>query len=308
MTEPHKESHEESPKESPGTNPNSHDDSDVETPAVGDLRGEDVDALRAVVRDILQAVEESEGSDEDNGDENDAAASFTGSMALHSTSPKVKSPGTGAESSAYGPLPSDPARLSTQHPQVPPAFPSSSSGPISSPSTGPHLTTPPFPNPSAATMPRQNQSQGAGSKAGAAKAKADGSDLLERHNKIIAQILTRFRNMVMAATEPIPGGATIEHAALNRMTMETETAALVSKQLTQLTTALPPTHPLPPTLLSTAPLLHKLLDISPPLSTHLTYPRVHAPIRAPARRRWWLIRDLPGPPPVNPPKDYNNNK
>lgn len=46
---------------------------------------------------------------------------------------------------------------------------------------------------------------------------------------MIAQILTRFRNMVMAATEPLPrDGAIVETATLNSMTMETETQALVS--------------------------------------------------------------------------------
>ena len=45
---------------------------------------------------------------------------------------------------------------------------------------------------------------------------------------MIAQILTRFRNMVMAATEPLPrDGAIVETATLNSMTMETETQALV---------------------------------------------------------------------------------
>jgi hypothetical protein len=53
-------------------------------------------------------------------------------------------------------------------------------------------------------------------------------DIPDRHNRAIAQILTRFRNMVMAATEPLPSSAAVEHASLNSLTMETETAALVS--------------------------------------------------------------------------------
>ncbi|OTA97719.1 hypothetical protein M434DRAFT_391651 [Hypoxylon sp. CO27-5] len=56
------------------------------------------------------------------------------------------------------------------------------------------------------------------------------SNILDRHNRAIAQILARFRNMIMAATAPIPQtGNIIEQAALNRMTMETETAALISE-------------------------------------------------------------------------------
>ncbi|KAH7037870.1 uncharacterized protein B0I36DRAFT_72308 [Microdochium trichocladiopsis] len=56
------------------------------------------------------------------------------------------------------------------------------------------------------------------------------NSILDRHNRMIAQILTRFRNMVMAATEPLPrDGAIIETAALNSMTMETETQALITE-------------------------------------------------------------------------------
>ncbi|KAI0138568.1 hypothetical protein F4776DRAFT_618978 [Hypoxylon sp. NC0597] len=58
----------------------------------------------------------------------------------------------------------------------------------------------------------------------------DHSTLLDRHNRTIAQILARFRNMIMAATAPLPEtGNIIAQAALNRMTMETETAALISE-------------------------------------------------------------------------------
>ncbi|KAI2465928.1 hypothetical protein F4781DRAFT_434934 [Annulohypoxylon bovei var. microspora] len=52
----------------------------------------------------------------------------------------------------------------------------------------------------------------------------------DRHNRTIAQILTRFRNVITAATTPIAENSNaIEHAALNRMIMETETAALISE-------------------------------------------------------------------------------
>lgn len=52
--------------------------------------------------------------------------------------------------------------------------------------------------------------------------------LLDRHNRAIAQILKRFANLTKAAMEPLPQGAVLEQASLNRMTMETESAALVS--------------------------------------------------------------------------------
>ncbi|KAI1247327.1 hypothetical protein MGN70_011215 [Eutypa lata] len=55
------------------------------------------------------------------------------------------------------------------------------------------------------------------------------SDILDRHNKAMATILSRFLNMVNAATDPPPQGAVIEHASLNRLAMRTETAALVNE-------------------------------------------------------------------------------
>ncbi|RYP31575.1 hypothetical protein DL767_005684 [Monosporascus sp. MG133] len=59
---------------------------------------------------------------------------------------------------------------------------------------------------------------------------ADGENLLDRHNRTVAQILTRFRNVIGAATEPLPReGAVLEHAALNRFTMQTEMAALITE-------------------------------------------------------------------------------
>ncbi|RYP43862.1 hypothetical protein DL768_009610 [Monosporascus sp. mg162] len=58
---------------------------------------------------------------------------------------------------------------------------------------------------------------------------ADDENLLDRHNRTVAQILTRFRNVIAAATEPLPReGAVLEHAALNRFTMQTEMAALLA--------------------------------------------------------------------------------
>ncbi|KAI5863287.1 hypothetical protein GGS23DRAFT_597042 [Durotheca rogersii] len=60
--------------------------------------------------------------------------------------------------------------------------------------------------------------------------RANHSTILDRHNRTIAQILTRFRNIMAAATEPLPrDGPIIERAALNRLTMETETAALITE-------------------------------------------------------------------------------
>ncbi|KAK8122613.1 hypothetical protein PG984_011283 [Apiospora sp. TS-2023a] len=55
----------------------------------------------------------------------------------------------------------------------------------------------------------------------------DPNTILDRHEKAIADILKRFLNMVVAATEPIDEGYTPEKASLNQMQMETETAALV---------------------------------------------------------------------------------
>ncbi|KAI1108060.1 hypothetical protein F5Y14DRAFT_131278 [Nemania sp. NC0429] len=58
---------------------------------------------------------------------------------------------------------------------------------------------------------------------------ANEPDLLDRHNKIMAAILTRFRNMVLAATEPLPTAAAIPQASLNNMTMANETTALIKE-------------------------------------------------------------------------------
>ncbi|KAJ8119260.1 hypothetical protein ONZ43_g3755 [Nemania bipapillata] len=51
----------------------------------------------------------------------------------------------------------------------------------------------------------------------------------DRHNKIMAAILTRFRNIVMAATEPLPKSAAIAQASLNTMTMNNEVSALIKE-------------------------------------------------------------------------------
>ncbi|KAI2636511.1 hypothetical protein GGS26DRAFT_549445 [Hypomontagnella submonticulosa] len=56
------------------------------------------------------------------------------------------------------------------------------------------------------------------------------STLLDRHNRAIAEILKHFNGMINAATEPMPdSGNVMEHAALNRMKMEMETASLISE-------------------------------------------------------------------------------
>ncbi|KAI8628734.1 hypothetical protein F5Y19DRAFT_112302 [Xylariaceae sp. FL1651] len=55
------------------------------------------------------------------------------------------------------------------------------------------------------------------------------NSIMDRHNQIIAQILTRFRNMVLAATEKLPRTSIIPQASLNTMTMEQETAALIAE-------------------------------------------------------------------------------
>ncbi|KAI3343776.1 hypothetical protein F4824DRAFT_494027 [Ustulina deusta] len=58
---------------------------------------------------------------------------------------------------------------------------------------------------------------------------ADLPNLLDRHNRIMAAILTRFRNMVLAATEPLPAAAAIPQASLNAMTMNNEVSALIKE-------------------------------------------------------------------------------
>ncbi|KAI1421678.1 hypothetical protein F5Y12DRAFT_718179 [Xylaria sp. FL1777] len=58
---------------------------------------------------------------------------------------------------------------------------------------------------------------------------ADKPNLLDRHNKIMAAILTRFRNMVLAATEPLPTAGAIPQASLNAMTMNNEVSALIKE-------------------------------------------------------------------------------
>ncbi|KAI1810746.1 hypothetical protein GGS20DRAFT_589220 [Poronia punctata] len=59
--------------------------------------------------------------------------------------------------------------------------------------------------------------------------RTDASTLLERHNKIMAAILTRFRNMVLAATENLTKDVSIPQASLNVMTMNNEVTALIKE-------------------------------------------------------------------------------
>ncbi|KAI5922218.1 hypothetical protein F4810DRAFT_300832 [Camillea tinctor] len=59
--------------------------------------------------------------------------------------------------------------------------------------------------------------------------KRDQNSIMDRHNRAIAQILTRFRNMVLAVAEPLPQSAIVETASLNRLTMEREAAALITE-------------------------------------------------------------------------------
>ncbi|KAI0486789.1 hypothetical protein F4859DRAFT_510574 [Xylaria cf. heliscus] len=58
---------------------------------------------------------------------------------------------------------------------------------------------------------------------------ANTPDLLDRHEEIMAAILTRFRNMVAAATEPLPAAAAIPQAALSNIIMNNEAAALINE-------------------------------------------------------------------------------
>lgn len=97
------------------------------------------------------------------------------------------------------------------------------------------------------------------------------SDILDRHNKAMATILSRFLNMVNAATDPPPQGAVIEHASLNRLAMRTETAALVSISITHVTTS--PTLYRPCSVVFTPTLsfhiqTQKLTDAFPPSPFH----------------------------------------
>lgn len=61
--------------------------------------------------------------------------------------------------------------------------------------------------------------------------KANSSEsILDRQNRATAAVLTRFREMVKAVTEPLPkNGAILEAAKLNVLEMQTQTAAFVSR-------------------------------------------------------------------------------
>lgn len=52
---------------------------------------------------------------------------------------------------------------------------------------------------------------------------------MDRHNRIMAAVLTRFRNVINAATEPLSKTATIPQASLNLMTLNNETSALIKE-------------------------------------------------------------------------------
>ncbi|KAK7756185.1 hypothetical protein SLS62_001778 [Diatrype stigma] len=54
--------------------------------------------------------------------------------------------------------------------------------------------------------------------------------ILDRQNRAIAAVLTRFREMVKAVTEPLPKqGAILEAARLNVLEMDTQTAAFIKE-------------------------------------------------------------------------------
>ncbi|KAI2626773.1 hypothetical protein GGR54DRAFT_637335 [Hypoxylon sp. NC1633] len=58
---------------------------------------------------------------------------------------------------------------------------------------------------------------------------ADRPHILERHNRTIAEILRRFNNVIMAASAPIATtGNVLEQAKFDCLTLQTETAALIS--------------------------------------------------------------------------------
>lgn len=52
---------------------------------------------------------------------------------------------------------------------------------------------------------------------------------MDQHNRIMAAILTRFRNIINAATEPLSKTATIPQASLNLMTLNNETSAMIKE-------------------------------------------------------------------------------
>ncbi len=100
---------------------------------------------------------------------------------------------------------------------------------------------------------------------------ADLPNLLDRHNRIMAAILTRFRNMVLAATEPLPAAAAIPQASLNAMTMNNEVSALVC------TSPLTPLLKVLASAIISSPLLLYLLLSIPVFLTHsFPLPSIHA--------------------------------
>ncbi|KAI1328485.1 hypothetical protein F5Y16DRAFT_419905 [Xylariaceae sp. FL0255] len=49
----------------------------------------------------------------------------------------------------------------------------------------------------------------------------------DRHERVIAQILTHFRNLIFAASESVPKSATVAQASLNSLVMDREVAVLI---------------------------------------------------------------------------------
>ncbi|KAI1268382.1 hypothetical protein F5Y18DRAFT_227071 [Xylariaceae sp. FL1019] len=57
----------------------------------------------------------------------------------------------------------------------------------------------------------------------------DQNTLEDRHNRIVAQLLTRFRNMIEAVSERVAESATISEGSQLRMRMDRECAALITE-------------------------------------------------------------------------------
>ncbi len=58
----------------------------------------------------------------------------------------------------------------------------------------------------------------------------DSNDLLDREERAVAALLTRFKALVTLAAEPIQDGATKEMAAAQALQMEVESSALVGRK------------------------------------------------------------------------------
>ncbi|KAI0166162.1 hypothetical protein GGR57DRAFT_445626 [Xylariaceae sp. FL1272] len=57
----------------------------------------------------------------------------------------------------------------------------------------------------------------------------DQNTLMDRHNRITAQLLTRFKNMIDAVSERVAESATISEGSQLRMRMDRECAALITE-------------------------------------------------------------------------------